>query len=302
MKEVIRLKNVVFTLILLILLASCTNNSSQISFSKSDCEKNWALCAVFPNEKVKLNSPKEPVKVALLDSGVNSSLSFFKNSSIISYDAINNKPTTTDSLGHGTAIASILLAPANKRTVHGVSPNVKLFDVKVLNDKGGGDIDDVINGIDWSIKQDVDIINLSFGFQKDDKKLKHAIDKAIEKNIIVIASAGNTLGLSADYPAKYQNVISVSSVDKNLRRDKFAAKGKVDFVAPGVQIPVLTHSGKLETVDGTSFATAFVTGIVSNILSKNPEYERKDVLNYLKSTAKDLGRKEDYGYGLTQYD
>ncbi|KAA6472174.1 S8 family peptidase [Bacillus swezeyi] len=295
------MKKVILTLILLKILTSCINNNYQISLSKADCEKNWTLCAVFPNQKVKLYSPTEPIKVALLDSGVSNSLSIFKNSSIISYDAINNKPTTTDSLGHGTALASILMAPANKQTVHGVSPKVKLFDVKVLNDKGGGVVDDVINGINWSIKQDVDIINLSFGFQKDDKRLKHAIDKAIKNNIVVIASAGNTLGLSTDYPAKYQNVISVSSVDKNLKRDKFAAKGKIDFVAPGVQVPVLTPLGKLDTVNGTSFATAYVTGIVSNILSKNPKLERQDILKILKSTARDLGKNEEYGYGLTQY-
>ncbi|MDA1477774.1 S8 family peptidase [Bacillus changyiensis] len=298
------MKNVVFTLILLLLLVSCSNNYKEITLSKSDCQKNWALCSIFPNGKAKLYSSQDPIKVALLDSGVSSSLPIFKNSSITTYDSITNKPTTTDSLGHGTAIASIIMAPTNKHTVQGVSPKVKLFDVKVLNDKGGGDVNDVINGINWSIKQDVDIINLSFGFQKDDNRLKSAINKAIENDIIVIASAGNTLGLSTDYPARYQNVISISSINKKLKRDPLAAKGKIDFVAPGVQIPVITPKGELKTVNGTSFATAYVTGVVSNILSEHPEFEREDVLKVLKSTAKDLGKKgpdKEYGYGLIQY-
>ncbi|WP_045506849.1 S8 family peptidase [Bacillus amyloliquefaciens] len=292
------------TLLVLFSLTGCTSKYSLVTLSNGDCKTNWGLCTVFPNKEVKLYYPKNPIKVAVLDSGINSSMPIFENSSITSYDAIKNKSTTKDSLGHGTAIAGVIMAPLNKQTVQGISPQVKLFDVKVLNDKGGGEINDVINGINWCIKQEVDIINLSFGFQKDNKGLRNAINKAIEKNIIVIASAGNTLGLSTDYPAKYKNVISVSSINKNLKRDPFSAKGKIDFVAPGVQIPVYTPNDKVKTVNGTSFATAFATGVIANILSRNPDADRKSVINTLKNTAKDLGDKgpdQEYGYGLIQF-
>ncbi len=95
---------------------------------------------MFPSKEVKLYSPKSPIKVAVLDSGINNSLSIFENSSITSYDAIKNNSTTKDSLGHDTAIAGVIMAPLNKQTVQGISPQVKLFDVKVLNDKGGGEV------------------------------------------------------------------------------------------------------------------------------------------------------------------
>ncbi|MED1227138.1 replication-relaxation family protein [Bacillus nakamurai] len=39
--------------------------------------------------------------------------------------------TSSHSLGHGTAIASVIMAGKNNQTVQGVSPKVKLFDVKV---------------------------------------------------------------------------------------------------------------------------------------------------------------------------
>ncbi|MHA6486416.1 S8 family peptidase [Bacillus cabrialesii] len=297
------MKKFFVTFLVLLSLTGCTSKYSLVTLSNGDCKTNWGLCTVFPSKEFKLYSPKSPIKVAVLDSGINSSMPIFKNSSITSYDAIKNNSTTKDSLGHGTAIAGVIMAPLNKQTVQGISPQVKLFDVKVLNDKGGGEVNDVINGINWCIKQDVDIINLSFGFQKDDKGLRNAINKAIEKNIIVIASAGNTLGLSTDYPAKYKNVISVSSIDKNLKRDPFAAKGKIDFVAPGVQIPIFTPKGEVKTVNGTSFATAFATGVIANILSENSHFQREDVIKSLKSTAKDLGKKgpdQEFGYGLIQ--
>ncbi|WP_396021539.1 S8 family serine peptidase [Bacillus sp. YC2] len=66
---------------------------------------------------MRLYTPKKPVKVAMLDSGINSAMSVFKKSSIISYNAINHDTTTTDSLGHGTAIASVIIADKNKQTI-----------------------------------------------------------------------------------------------------------------------------------------------------------------------------------------
>ena len=69
-------------------------------------------------------------------------------------------------------------------------------------------------------------MNISFGVQSDNPKLKEAIDEALDKEIIIVAASGNTLGLSVDYPAKYENVISVSAIKENLKRSGVSAKGK----------------------------------------------------------------------------
>ncbi|MFH3733187.1 S8 family serine peptidase, partial [Acinetobacter baumannii] len=102
-----------------------------------------------------------------------------------------------------------------------------------------GKIADIISGINWSVEQGVDIINLSFGFSKDDPKLREAIRNASNKGIIIIAATGNTIGLSTDYPAKYPEVLSISAIDKDMKLYAYAGQGKVDFVAPGVDVPVL---------------------------------------------------------------
>lgn len=285
----------------LLVMVACSHRSVEISLSQGDCKINWALCAVIPNQTAKIHSNKT-IKVAILDSGIDDSQSPLSGRVIKSYNAINGGTNTTDKYGHGTAIAGIIAAEPNEGTIQGVFPTAELYDVKVLNDKGGGKIPDVVEGIKWSIEQKVDIINLSFGFQKDDQRLKKAIDEALGNNIIVIAAAGNTLGLSTDYPARYKKVISVSSIDKEMNRDIFAAKGKVDFMAPGVTIPVLTNSGSVNLVSGTSFATAFATGIVASYISKG-EVEYTTIVKKLKASSKDLGEKgpdNQYGYGLLQ--
>lgn len=298
------LQRLLLSFLILFLVVSCDNQSIEVSFSQTDCKKNWSLCPLFPNN-TRISMPTEPVKVAILDSGIDNSHPLLKEKIVKSFDARQETNITKDKFGHGTAIAGIIGASSNKQTIQGISPNVEIYDVKVLNDKGGGEIKDVVNGIEWSIKQNVDILNLSFGFQKDDPTLKQAIDYAVDNNIIVVAAAGNTLGFSADYPAKYKNVISVSSVNKQMERDKFAAKGKIDFVAPGVDIPVLTPTKKIITVSGTSFSAAYVSGIIANILAKKPNVQNFDaVLTELKTSSKDLGEKgldNEYGNGLVQF-
>lgn len=297
------MKNLLFILIPFLLIA-CSNESIEIfSLSSEDCKKNWSLCEIAPSKTIKISTTKK-IKVAVLDSGIDESHPLLKGKVIKSYDAINGGSNTNDSYGHGTAIAGIIAAAPNNQTIQGIFPYIELYDVKVLNDKGGGKIKDLVNGIKWSIKQEVDIINLSFGFQKDDRNLKKAIDEAYAHNITIIAAAGNTLGLSTDYPARYKNVISVSSIDKEMKRDIFAAKGKIDFVAPGVDIPVLTTSRTINLVSGTSFSTAYVTGIVASYLAQGEmKKENSTLLNQLKEHSKDLGDKgpdNKYGYGLLQ--
>ncbi len=298
-------QKLLLSFLLLVLLVACSNETIKVSFSQTDCQINWSLCSLFPNS-TSVSIPNNPVKVAILDSGIDNTHPFLKKRIVKSFDATQKINITKDKFGHGTAIAGIIGASSNKQTIQGISPNVEIYDVKVLNDKGGGEIKNVVNGIKWSVKQDVDILNLSFGFQKNDPTLKQAIDYAVDNNIIVIAAAGNTLGFSTDYPAKYKNVISISSVNKHMKRDKFAAKGKIDFVAPGVDIPVLTPTKKVNTVSGTSFSAAYASGILANILARNPNIQNyDDVLAELKASSKDLGEKgldNEYGNGLIQFE
>lgn len=279
-------------------LVACKNESTaSYSLSEKDCTINWSLCTIFPDLEFEL-SESEPIKIAILDSGINDELTILKNRVTDSYNTLTNSTDTEDLFGHGTMVAGVIAAEKNEGTVMGVNPSVDLYDVQVLNDKGGGQVSDVVEGIEWSVKKGVDIINLSFGFSKDEPELKDAINLALENNIIVVASAGNTLGLSTDYPAKYDGVISVSAIDSELNKYIFAGAGKIDFVAPGVDVPVYNHLGKVEKQSGTSIATAYTSGLVSILLQNKKNKRNIDV--ELKQTAKELGSAQKYGKGIIQ--
>ncbi|MGD6974864.1 S8 family serine peptidase [Bacillus altitudinis] len=139
-------------------------------------------------------------------------------------------------------------------------------------------------------------MNLSFGFAKDDSRLKAAIEKAHLKGILIVASAGNNLGLSTDYPAKYENVLSISAVDKNKKIFAYAGQGKIDFVAPGVNVPVINTEGSIEIQSGTSFATAYASGVIS-LFIQNGLKNKEEIIN----RAEKLGEISIYGNGLIQY-
>lgn len=97
----------------------------------------------------------------------------------------------------------------------GISKSVSIYDVKVLDDNLKGDIDNIIKGITWSIKNDVNIIHMSFGFQRYNKELHDAIKNAKNKGIILVAAAGNNMDDYSDYPARFNEVYSITAIDKN---------------------------------------------------------------------------------------
>ncbi|BBP87557.1 hypothetical protein BsIDN1_11750 [Bacillus safensis] len=124
-------------------------------------------------------------------------------------------------------------------------------------------------GIKWCIEQKVDIINISFGFGKDYDELRNVIKIALDNNITITAASGNTLGLTVEYPAKYEGVLSISSLNEKLKIDPISAKGKIDFSAPGVNIKTTDIHGGYTKVKGTSFLQLrFATGAIGCLYSK----------------------------------
>ncbi|WP_240792675.1 S8 family peptidase [Bacillus pumilus] len=288
-------KTILICLCLLYIVGCEKHETTKFKLSKANCDNNWAICMIFPDKKIEITKT-QPVKIAVLDSGIEQNIPQIKKHIKNTYNAIDRTSETKPFSPHGTMIASILTNTQIKNTKIGITENINLYDVQVLDEHGKGDPSDTIEGIEWSIKQGVDIINLSFGFAKDDSRLKAAIEKAHLKGILIVASAGNNLGLSTDYPAKYENVISISAVDKSKKIFAYAGQGKIDFVAPGVNVPVINTEGSIEIQSGTSFATAYASGVIS-LFIQNGLNNKEEIIN----RAEKLGEISIYGNGLIQY-
>jgi Subtilase family. len=96
-----------------------------------------------------------------------------------------------------------------------VGPQIDLFAVKVLNSQGTGYLSDVIEWLDWSKRNSMQVVNMSFGMSTDSQSLHDAIFLVNQSGIVQIASAGNNYGGSVSYPAAYPEVISVSATDSS---------------------------------------------------------------------------------------
>jgi len=197
--------------------------------------------------------------------------------------------------------------------VIGVAPEASIYAIKALNNEGTGYVSDIIEGIEWAIDKDLDIVNLSLGTGTDVQALHDVIDKATRKNIIVVAAAGND-GKAVNYPAKYTNSIAVSALDSNNNVPSWSSRGsEVSVAAPGVSIYSTWNDGGYKNLQGTSMATPHVSGLAALTLGEsipanfdknhNKQWEVAEVRNYLQKNAKDLGQhgKDNlYGYGLIQ--
>lgn len=290
------LKKKLILLLLILLLGGCNERETHDnSMENEECTNNWAMCMVNP--KVNLLD-SNPVKVAILDSGINSELEELKGYVVKSFNTFDNSLDTTPVNEHGTMIASIVAATNHEDTIIGLNNNVEIYDVQVLNDEAVGQVENMIMGIEWAIEQNVDIINISYGFSNNDNTFKDAIKKAYDSGIIIVAATGNTIGLSTDYPAKYPEVLSISAIDSEMNIFAYAGKGKVDYVAPGVKVPVLNIQGELEYQSGTSFASAYATGVISLLKS---QMNTKNTIESLKESSIELGSKDTYGQGLIQF-
>jgi minor extracellular protease Epr len=307
------------------------HNVSAISVdvSKADISKlenNKKVMAVEPDKKVKItgqiddwgikdvkaplswksNYTGKGIKVAVLDTGISQheDLSIAGGVSFTTYTK-----SFLDDNGHGTHVAGIIGARNNNVGVVGVAPDTSLYAVKVLDSNGSGYLSDIISGIDWAIKNQMDIINLSFGTPEDSVALKQIVDEAYNKGILIVAAAGNGgnsagTGDTTEYPAKYKSVIAVSAVDQNNKRGTFSATGSdVEVAAPGVNVLSTYMQNEYAYMSGTSMAAPFVSGTLALLKQANPTLTNIQLREKLEKSALDLGIKGKdnlYGYGLIQ--
>lgn len=259
----------------------------------------WNIEAIGTNEAHCMGYSGLGIKVAVLDSGLDKWLSVNVNGAI---DLVmeNGEEDTDDLTGHGTAVSSIISAPFDNEELIGVAPNAELFVIKVLDSQNSSPVSRVIEGIDWCIENDIDVINLSFGTGNYSMSLNEKIQEATQKGLIIVSSAGNngeTGGLQ--YPAKYDNVIAVASVGADMQRVDSSATGEgLSVAAPGDQISTMGLFGGNSIVSGTSFAAAHITGVVAILLEKNPNASPEFIHALIKASSKPLGEPIEYGAGL----
>jgi len=159
------------------------------------------------------------VGVAVIDSGItaNNDLKYANSTTsriVYSQNFVPGATTTStsDAYGHGTHVAGIIGGNGYNSTCsncavtfRGAAPNVRLINLRVLDQNGQGSDSSVIAAIDRAIAlkstYNIRVINLSLGrgvyesYQQD--PLCRAVEKAWKAGMVVVVAAGN-LGRDKD--------------------------------------------------------------------------------------------------------
>ncbi len=211
-----------------------------------------------------------------------------------------------DDFGHGTMVAGIIGANKdNSVGIAGITQNTTLLVIKANQTGEGAFFDsDVIEGIYYSIDNGADVINLSLGSTYPNPNTRDAIDVAIENGIVVVGASGNDGDDTLNYPASFDQVISVGALDNTYTIAEYSNYNEqVDISAPGSDILTTSIDGGYMYGSGTSFAAPQVTGIIALYMSVYPDATVAEIKDKLFITAMDLGADsldEYYGYGLVQ--
>ena len=301
-----------------VLTESIQNTGEQVPTFKS----YWNLDYVKAPTYWKKGYFGKGVKVALIDTGVNA-IPYLPNV-VKRVSFVKDNPKTKNineadvwdrgnyGEGHGTSVAAVLGAQIGGKAfnysisdVIGVAPGVQIYSLKYADGTKDGRIAEVIEAFNWAIKHKMDLINISSSIYEDDPSLKKAIDQAVKAGIMIVASAGNDGNSEKPtYPARYSNVIAVSSIGKDKKCSEFSNTGtSVDFAAPGDYVLSINSKGELFFSSGTSFAAPHVTGLLAILKERYPFSTSNELIQKLRSSALDLGTKgkdNKYGYGLAQ--
>lgn len=206
---------------------------------------------------------------------------------------------------HGVHVAGIVSAVTdNSKGVASVARNAKIASIKIFNSSGKSTLSYIIEGINYAKKNDINIINCSFGGAGWGSTSVSIVKSAIEAvpDIFFVIAAGNiaTSTPQADndkvavYPSQLtkdlDNVISVANTTSSDELSSTSHYGatSVDIAAPGTVIYSTIPTSSYGTMSGTSMATPMVASAVAVMRAVNTNISAKEIKETLCSSSDKL--------------
>jgi subtilisin family serine protease len=235
------------------------------------------------------------VKVAILDTGIDTDHPELKDSYLGGYDYVNNDAIPEDDHGHGTHVSGIITANGMDANAKGVAPGTGIYMYKVCDANGSCYEDDMIAAMEAAVQTDAKVMSISIGGGSyttencDSDALANKTNWVVDHGLTVVVAAGND-GKGVSSPGCASKAIAVGAIDSNNNVQYWSGRGPaLDIVAPGYQI-YSTLIGGYGTMSGTSMATPHVAGVVALLLNANSDLTTDEIKTAIYNTANPVNK------------
>jgi len=219
-------------------------------------------------------------------------------------DDNNPIPTVRDralDFDHGTHVAGLIAAQSmNAQGVSGVTLNTtKIMALKGFKSNENSTVADLLKTIYYAVDNGADIINASWGSEKQAEAAElEAVNYATSRGVVIVAAAGNSrVPASWFTPAGIKNVITVGSLNSQDQMSTFSNYGEaIDFLAPGGDGSDRLNENMLSTgisseyveLKGTSMSAPLVSGSIALLMAMNPTLSVFQAVKTLELTSSKL--------------
>ena len=245
-----------------------------ISFSINDKKNWWKTFSFgqidFASETLNVKRRGKNVNVYVMDSGIEDTHSEFVGADIVKLYSITG--SFDDTVGHGTAIASIISGRTCGLTDATIKV-VKIFDPTVATKQS--DILAALDAIatDFTSQSSPGIINMSWSIAKN-SFIDSRIQSLIDVGAIVVCSAGNSgVPIENVTPASISSALTIGAYNTEFEPCDFSNytgsslsltqnetnRGALDGWAPGIDIWSAGLNDSFYYVSGTSISAAIAT-------------------------------------------
>lgn len=220
---------------------------------------------------------------------------------IIGYDFVHQEtanfgdyyvpdPIPADENGHGTQVAGIIAAECNNGIgITGLAYESKIAVLRCFDVTGNADVDDIANAVVYAAMNNIKVLNFSFGESVASTIMHDAIKFAYAMGVTMVSSSGNNGWDYQHYPSDYPEVISVGSLNDDMRRDYRSNYGShITLMAPGNSVLTTNIDNSYKSVSGTSIAAPHVSAAAALLLSQNGALKPSEVSGILQAGALDL--------------
>ena len=251
----------------------------------------------------------EGVTVAVVDSGINMEHEELTDNIAGGYDYVDGDDTPDDVAGHGTVVSGIIAAETNNsRGIAGMAGKAQIIPLKFTNGQTSSvssllkALSDIADG-----RFNCDVLNLSI--EMDDYiSIREVLERINGKGVIIVAAVGNYEPETVRYPAGYDFVIGVNSVDRSMQLPDFAKNNGSVFVAAAGRSIYSTWIGSSSSysggMNGTSYSAPIISGLAAAARQADPNITTDEVKLLLRSSAIDCGEQgydTAYGWGVVDF-